>query len=186
MISEEFKAIIDEDITKCECEIKSGNKESRGILHNRLISKYGKIIDGFKDDLNSLFYDDDGTYRIRNLETMRQKLLVFKAMGYENIYSQCPAERSLTINNTNNIEANINISFSDARTQVENMSSLREEEIQEIISKINELEKIINSSERKTKKWDNVKEHIKWIADKSIDVALVILPLIMRIGQMQK
>ena len=183
MISEEFKAIIDEDITKCEHEIKSGNKDSRGALHNTLVSKYGKIIDGFKDDLHSLFYDDDGTYRIRNLETMRQKLVFFKAMGYENKYSQFGAERCLTINNTNKIEANISISFPEARAQVENMSSLKEEDIQEIINKIDELEKIVNSSERKTKKWDNAKDIIKWIADKGIDVGLTLLPLIMKIGQ---
>lgn len=185
MISEEVKVIIDEDIAKCDNEIKSGNKGSRGVLHSTLVSKYGKIIDGFKDDLLSLFYDNDGTSLTRNLETMRQKLVLFKAMGYENRYSKTEtvAERSLTINNTNKIEANINITFPEARTQVENMTSLQEDEIQEILNKIDELEKIINSSERKTKKWDKAKEIIKWIANKGIDVALTILPLVLKIGQ---
>ncbi len=183
MLTEEFKVIIDEDIIKCEYEIKSGNKGSRGVLHSTLVSKYGKIIDGFKDDLLSLFCDNDGTYVIRNLETMRQKLVFFKAMEYENRYSQNECERSLTINNTNKMEANINITFPEARAQVENMTSLQEDDIQEILNKLDELEKIVNSSERKSKKWDDAKGIIKWIADKGVDVAMTFLPLVLKIGQ---
>ena len=182
IITEEFKAIIDEDIDKCNFELSRGNKESRGTLHNTLVSKYGKIIDGFKDDLRSLFYDSDGTYCTKNLETMKQKLILFKAMGYTNQFAENAVERGVTINNTNQVDVTINISFSEARSKVENMTSLNEDEIQEILKKIDELEKIVNSSERKTKKWDNAKEIIKWIAEKGIDVGLTLLPLILKLG----
>jgi len=182
VISEEFKAIIEEDIAKCNYEIKSGSKQSRGVLHATLVSKYGKIIDGFKNDLRSLTYDDSGAYRTQNLETMRQKLVLFQAMGYENKYSENAGESGFTINNTNQMDVNIKITFPEARNQVVNMTSLKEEEIQEILQKIDELEKIVNSGDRKTKKWDNAKEIIKWIAEKGIDVGLTLLPLLLKIG----
>ena len=58
------------------------------------------------------------------------------------------------------------------------MNSLREEEIQEILEKVNELEKIISSKERKSKKWEMCNGIVKWIADKGGDVAISLLPLI--------
>lgn len=181
-IYEDFKIIIDEDISKCDYEIQSGNKESRRVLHNTLISKYGKIIDGFKDDLINLWYDEDGTSCAKNLETMRQKLVLFKAMGYSNQFSENATDRGVTINNTNRMDVSFNISFPEARAKVENMSSLSEGEIQEILQRINELEEIVNSSDRKTKKWDKAKEIIKWIAEKGIDVGLTLIPLLLKLG----
>ena len=180
-MTDEFKRIIDEDIETCEIELKSGNKQSRNILHARLISKYGNIIDGFKKDLKSLFYDDGGSYVQQNIETIRQKLVLFKAMEYQNAYAE--SDSGITVNNTNQMTTNINITFSDAKKQVEGMTSLRDEEIEEIHNKIDELEAIVNSTDRKTKKWDKAKEIIKWVADKGIDVGLTLLPLILKLGE---
>ena len=52
-----------------------------------------------------------------------------------------------------------------------------------MLEKIDELETIVGANERKTKKWERAKEIIKWIADKSVDVGIAMLPLIMKIGQ---
>ena len=117
---------------------------------------------------------------------MQQKLELFKAMRYENKYaSNGFANNTVTVNNTNtnNVAVDIHISFSDAREKIENMSALREDEILEIVTKIDELEQIINSTDRKTQKWEKTKEIIKWLADKSVDVGLALLPLILKIGQ---
>ena len=182
MITEDFKTIIMEDIKKCEEGINSGNKIRMTELHGTLLSKYAKIIDGFGENLKSLFYDDNGKYVKQNLETMRQKLVLFQAMEYRNSYSTVAGDSNVTINNTNNMDVALNITFSDAKERVENMTSLKEVEIQEILEKIDELESIINSSERKTKKWDNAKEIIKWMADKSVDVGLTLLPLLLKMN----
>ena len=55
-MTEDFKKIIDEDISKCEEEITRGNKESRGTLHGVLISKYTKIIDAQLKHHNMPYY----------------------------------------------------------------------------------------------------------------------------------
>ena len=49
------------------------------------------------------------------------------------------------------------------------------------MTKISELERIINSSDRKTKKWENAKGIIKWIADKGVDVGIALLPLLLQL-----
>lgn len=181
MVSEDFKKIIDEDISKCEKELNSGNQNSRDRLHGTLVSKYGKIIDGFSDDLENLHYDYDGLYVVHNLETLKQKLILFKAMGYQNKYSN-ENNSGVVVNNTNQLNATFNISFEEVKRQVEDMTSLTESDIIEIHKKIDELEKIVNSSDRKTKKWDNARNIIKWIADKGVDVGIAMLPLLLQIG----
>ena len=182
VVSDQFKTIISEDIAKCEYEITQGSTDSNTDLHSRLISKYLKIIDGFDEHLQSFFCDDDGKNCKKNLETMRQKLELFQAMNYENIYSDNTGN-ALTINNANSVDVSVNVSFSDVRKQVEDMTALKEEEIQEILQKIDELEKIANSNERKTKKWERAKGFLKWLADKSVDVGIALLPLIMKIAE---
>lgn len=181
-MNEDFKKIIDEDISKCEKEVKSGDKTSRGKLYGVLLSKYCTIIDGFDGGLKNLFYDNSGEYCKENLERIREKLLLFKAMDYKNGYIKDEI-MGITVNNTNQFSTTINISFEDTKKQIENMTSLTDSEIDEIHKKIDELEKIVNSSERKTKKWDQAKDIIKWVADKGIDVGLTLLPLILKLGE---
>jgi len=92
--TKEFWAIVDKDISDCEREYREGDKTSRGKLHTDLVSKYNSIIPGFDDGLRSLFYDDDGTRRRDNLETIRQKLSVFKAMHYEKVKMSADANEN--------------------------------------------------------------------------------------------
>ena len=85
--------------------------------------------------------------------------------------------------NYNSNESNITIciSFEQVRQKIENMSSLSEAEVEEILCKINELEQIVQLSDRKSKKWDNAKGIIKWIADKGVDVGISVIPLLLQI-----
>ena len=73
------------------------------------------------------------------------------------------------------------ISKDSVRRKIENMSALPDAEIEEILHKIDELEKIVKSSDRKSKKWENAKGVIKWIADKGVDVGIALLPLLLQI-----
>ena len=183
-MTDEFKKIVNEDIDLCTKTIDSRRKDDWLALQSRLVSKYGSIIDGFADNLLKRPYTDDGGYFLKNnLTTLKQKLELFKAMGYENHYAQ-KTSGDITFNNsnTNKLSQTINITFEAVRGSIENMSALKEDEIQEILSKIAELEKIVNSQERKTQKWEKSKNIIKWIADKSVDVGIAMLPLVLQIG----
>ena len=112
-------------------------------------------------------------------------MYTFKAMGYpvdDKMTSQQNTQMvQINNSNTNENKVNINISFSETRKKIENMNALQESEIEEILEKIEELEKIVNSQDRKNKKWKNANSIIKWIADKGVDVGLAFLPLLMKI-----
>lgn len=91
---------------------------------------------------------------------------------------------SIMIQNTNNNENHntISVTFESVRDAVGNMTSLPDEDIEEIKNKIDEIEAIVNSKESKSKKWSRAKEIVKWIADKGVDVGIALLPLILKIS----
>lgn len=180
-MTDEFKAIIDEDI-RCGKEIvEKRDTTNCNEFHKTLISKYSPIIDSFGGNLYSLFYDNDKSNCFSNIKTMVSKLELFKAMEYKNSVDK--RENGITINNnnTNSNTVDINISFEQARNTIENMTALPDSEVEEILSKIDELEKIVQSGDRKTKKWEKAKGIVKWIADKGVDVGIALLPLLLQI-----
>ena len=181
-ISRELIEIIDNDINICDNAAQSGNKDILREVHSRMISKYSNIIDGFADNLQTIFYDENGNVKKQNIETMRQKLILFKAMGYANIFSKELNGPQVSVNNVNQNTISNNISFEQARNEVENMTTLREKEINDILGKIEEIEKLVQSSERKTRKWEKAKPIIMWIADKSVDIGIMMLQLLLKIG----
>ena len=73
------------------------------------------------------------------------------------------------------------VSFEQARQQIEDMTSLTDKETEEILAKIIELEEIINSKEKKKTKWEKAKGVLVWLADKSFDVGMALLPLLLKI-----
>ena len=64
------------------------------------------------------------------------------------------------------------------KLKAESITSVSDKEIDEIIEKINEIESICKSNERKTKKWEKVKKIIIWLMDKGVDVAIQLIPSI--------
>lgn len=181
-MTEEFKEIIDEDIRRGKEIIEKSDKVNCNDFHKTLISKYSPIINSFDKKLYVLMYDENKTSCLSNIKTMVEKLELFKAMGYRNMNDNVDAGIIIHNNNTNSNTIDISISFEQARKNIEDMTALTEAEVEEILSKMDELEEIVQSKDRKTKKWDNAKGIIKWVADKGVDVALTFLPLLMQIG----
>lgn len=184
MITEEFKKILDADILLIESNesrnANDGQSPTFFELYARILAKYKKIINGFGS--NMITNHEAWAYK-RNLITLKEQMILFKAMGYENINESNENDNQfqVAIHNTNTNTNNINLSFDDVKKDVENMSALTNKEIEEILEKIEVLEKIIGSNNRKAKKWEDAKEIIKWVAEKGVDVGLTLLPLLLKI-----
>jgi len=178
-MDEKFIEIIDVDIQKGHEIIDNRRTSECNEFHVRLLSKYTPIIDGFDKHLRDLFYDNDKTYCMQNIKTMVEKLELFVAMGYKNRYSEKIPQTIINNSNSNNID--LSITFETAKKQVEEMSALTDSEVEEVLKKIDELKEIVTSKDGKTKKWENAKGIIKWIADKGVDIGLIILQLLLRI-----
>ena len=176
-ISDDFIRIVDEDIERCKYSIENSGKADLRYLYHSLLSKYSPVIADFNGHFYSLLYDESGEDTRKNIRIIEEKLILFKAMGYENL--EHTSEHSLVVNNT--INNNLDITFDSVKSQIENMGALTQAEIDEVIYKISELEKIVNSSDKRTQKWENAKGIIRWIADKGVDVGIALLPLLLQI-----
>ena len=90
------------------------------------------------------------------------------------------AQNKVNVNVPITNEFNINITFEQARQKIEDMPGLNDEDTEEIKSKIDELENISKESISKKKKWEKVKPILSFAIDKSADVAISIMSLILQ------
>ncbi len=187
-----FEKMVDEDIQKCEAFLVGDKNEEEGkALHLELITKYPSYITNFGESLYN--YNKDygfvsqeyfgGDALISNLTVIKSKLIAFKSFGYKNGNSK---SRGGNINIENTLTATqtqtIAITFEEVKRQIEEMSALSDSETQETLDKIDELKVIAEAKESPKTKWQKVKPILAWIADKSVDVGIALLPLILKIG----
>ena len=86
---------------------------------------------------------------------------------------------STQVNVTTNVS--VNITFEQARAKIEEMTSLTDEQTKEALAKLAEIEAAVNGGGSKKSKWEMIKPILTWLADKSLDVAMTILPLLLKI-----
>lgn len=181
--------MVDEDIEKIN------NAESLSVgdclkLHRSLDGRYqscikgwGKGLWGFMYNHNMLSYScisNDKEALIQNMQLMKGKLETFKH-GLNAVAIPEKSSTNITFNNNNNI--NFEVSFSHAVSNIQDNGSLTNEETKEILDKISFLEDVYKSKESNKSKWEKVKPVIKWVADKSFDVAMQILPLFLKLKE---
>ena len=189
-MTNEMKRVIEGDIQKAAEILKDNKVDECETFYQSLISKYSPHIKGFGDNLFYISkYDDDFSSTMDNIRILHDKLVLFKAGDFMD-FSKSQKNTSsplITITNENKNEnkninsINVTISFDEVRKNIEDMSALTDSEIEEILLKINNLEDIVNSKDRKSKKWENAKGIITWIADKGVDVGIALLPLLLQI-----
>ena len=188
----DFRKMLKEDIDKLKnvCNAGSENEIEKQNLYTAITARYHSYIPQLGSGLygyNSRieFYEEvNGESLNDNLKRLYHKLCAFDALGCPGL--NAVAEKSpntvVTITNTNQNTNTVAVSFETARETVNAMTSLPDEEIQDIQAKIDEIEEIVKSKDSKSKKWSKAKEIIKWIADKGVDVGIALLPLVLQIG----
>lgn len=130
--------------------------------------------------INYAYMEQKPEFTIDNLKIAKSKLETFR-YGMNAISLPNTTTNQINIQNNNSIE--INIAFDDVRSQVNDMTSLSEKETEELLQRIDKLEEIINSKDNKKTKWQKVAPILKWLADKSFDAAMIILPLILKLQE---
>ncbi len=121
-------------------------------------------------------------YVVENLEMVQSKLLTYR-FEENAIAGKVPKilEKQNGVTVTVNNHVNINITFEEVREKIEDMTSLTDNETKEILDKINEIEEVANSNDKKKTKWEKVKPVLTWLADRNFDVGVAILPLLLKI-----
>ena len=190
----EFKKMFEVDLENVKVAVSDkSNRDTPEVakqeLYSEVTAKYHPYITKFSKGLYE-YYEQQEIYEIVsgktlffNLGQIYNKMLLFKTLGYPGLLEKTKETPATVFHITNtNENHNVNtVTFEGVRKQIENMSALPDREIDEILEKVNELEKIVSSKERKSKKWESAKGIIKWIADKGVDVGISLLPLLIQI-----
>lgn len=189
----EFKNMFSQDIDslKRAVDIESDvSEEEKKRLYLSVTAKYHPYVPKLGEGLYQYFaeqgfYEEvEGSSLDYNLQQIYNKLCAFKALNYPGLDTVATSSPNTVVNITNNNENKntMNVTFDSVRKTIDSMTSLPEEDIEEIKDKISALEEIVNSKESKSKKWSKAKDIIKWVADKGVDVGIALLPLILKIG----
>lgn len=191
--STDFTRMVDTDIEKCTEVLSSSFEEKKWKdLHVELTAKYsahisdiGSDMYGYlpKDNFFQVDLMDEDSLR-HNIFVLKNKLIAFKNYGYKNRKST-HGDNGINIQNTLSATQTqtINLSFEDVKRQVEDMTGLSDAETKETLDKIDEIKAIVELQEPKKSKWQKIKPILIWLADKSVDVGIALMPLILKIGE---
>lgn len=185
-LQKEFLEMVEADIKRINDAIISGTDNSRWELFRELDGKYQVCIERFYDGMwlsvpnkNILHFPDlrkYPNYVTDNLKMVKSKLEVFRYQGNAVALPEVPATQ---VNVTTNV--NVNITFEQVRAKIEDMTSLTDEQTKEALDKVSEIESVVKGEGSKKSKWEKIKPILTWLADKSFDVAVTILPLLLKI-----
>ena len=87
----------------------------------------------------------------------------------------CTKVYNKVINNANTM---VSINFENIRQEIINNEMLNSVQTNDCLKKIDEVEEIVKSSDDRKNKWEKLRRIIVWLADKSVDVAVSLLPII--------
>lgn len=111
-----------------------------------------------------------------NLRLVKSKLETFQ---FQMNAVEVPETPSTQVNVTTNV--NVNITFEQVRAKIEDMTSLTDEQTKEALDKLSEIESVVKGDGNKKSKWEKIKPILIWLAGKSFDVAMTILPLLLQV-----
>ena len=187
------RQVIKTDITKIKSAIQSNDEQLIKDLHIELDGKYSAYVPNWGHSMYGYIDKHGFSYEYLDIDSLIHNLTLMKhslegfAMGLDRTtkksYDTSKNNVSVTVNNKveNDVEISISITFEQARQQVENMTSLTDEQTKEILDKITDIENVGNGSGNKKSKWEKIKTILTWLADKSFDVGMTLLPLLLKI-----
>lgn len=179
--------MIDDDIAQIEKALVSSDENEVIKVHRKMdgkyqvcISEWGRSMYAYHSE-HGFIYDNLEMDSLKdNLEIMRYKLESFKYGLNASTENEKSEQRDVSVVVNNNIR--IDITFEQARQKIEDMEGLTQAESEEIISKIDELEQISKEPISKKKKWEKINPILRFVLDKSVDVAIMVFNLFLQMN----
>lgn len=184
--------MIENDIHKIEDVIISDNADEMKKLHQDLDGKYHACIAGWGHSMYSYSSEYGFAYDFLSRDSMLHNLKQMKASIKAYKLGLCSARKdnvratevNVSVQNNNNNSINIDTSFDLSRNQILENNALSQKETDDILEKINELEKIMKGDMTRKVKWERIKPIIQFSLNKGIDVAIAILTPIIQTNLM--
>lgn len=184
------KKEVRKDTATIQGVITSDDEEVLIEVHREIDGKYGAYIQNWAIGMYNYIPDIGFDYEFTSTSALIHNLKLMKAkiegsiLFQENSAKMSNSPNVITTINNNNVinnQIDINIAIDEAKERIEDLTALPKEQIDEINSKLEELRKIVDSKDKKTTKWEKAKPIFKYIIDKGLDVAKIVLPLINKV-----
>lgn len=177
------------DIHKIDEALQSTDISEVLAMHRYLDGKYqyciadwGMSMWGYGESIG-FAYDMLGMDSLKdNLTMMKPKLEAFMYkwnVAGQSIRYTSPVVPDVNVTVNNNVT--VTITFEQVRAKIEDMTSLTDEQTKEALEKVSEIEAVVKGEGSKKAKWEKVKPILIWLAEKSFDVAMTILPLLLQV-----
>lgn len=183
----EFLQMVELDISRInQAVLPCADEDTLVQLHREIDGRYqacilswGKSMWGFSDKFGFSYSMLEATGLLDNLKMMKAKLETFRYQ-VNAVPNMMPANTNVTVNIDNNV--NVQVTFETVRSQIKDNNSLTVEQTKDALDKVHEIEQIVHSKDDKKTKWGQVRPILTWLADKSIDVGVALMPLILKIN----
>ena len=183
---ERRKQIVEADIANIEQTIRSGNISQIESVHISIEGKYGAYIPNFGHSMYGYNPQFGFNYECIEGEALKHNLGLMKAklQGYicdfPALTDSAASQNNISVTVPVTNEINIDITFEQAKQQIEDMPGLTDADTEKIKSQIDELENIAKEQTPKKKNREKVKPILKFALDKGADVAITIMGLVMQ------
>lgn len=184
--------LINSYIERCDEVIERNDFYGARTLFLEILSVYETEIPNLLSGLYSemgrarIEWEDSNRYWLQDMPALKAKLLNY-ALKLNTVNSSFSTQPRINIinNNTANATAQNTIDFETsikvAQYNISQMESLSEHDTHEAIQKLNELLEIAKSKDSKKSKWSKIGAFFKWIAEKSVDLAVAFAPALMQV-----
>lgn len=158
-------------------------------LHRYLDGKYQYCIADWGKSMWGYTAGIGFAYDVLDIDSLKENLSMMKPKLEAFLHGWNTAKQSSRhtpptapdVNVTVNNNVTVNITFEQVRAKIEDMTSLTDEQTKEALDKVSEIESVVKGEGSKKSKWEKVKPILTWLADKSFDVAMTILPLLLKV-----
>lgn len=182
--------LINRYIKRCDEIIHNSDFNSARILFLEILSVYEaeipNLISGLQSEIGycRIGWENTNQYWLEDLPALKAKLLNYVSTLKTDILPTRPTI-NIVNNNTANATAQNTIDFETsikiAQYKISEMESLSSQDTQEALKKLDELVKIAKSNEPRKSKWSKIGAALKWLADKSVELAVTFAPALMQI-----
>lgn len=180
------KTLINSYIVEANHIIESKNTELAMNFIRKTISVFKAEIPNIHINLDFTNLNKTNKDYINDVTLIKSHLENYRANLKSGLISNKESGQTINVNassnNTNNNSnvININMSIDEVRKNIYDNTYLGDVEKDELLQKLNEIEKLQKSKESKSKKWSIAKEILSFILDKGADIAIMYIPQILK------
>ncbi len=173
---------VEEDIAKCDEVINSGDRAAARKLCESIVNDYTARIFQLRRGLTEFSYFEVTDY-LKDVRILKRKLEIFMSelkskAREESQSSERPREQVSETPQVKKPVPNFTRALQKTRDDVKNDGTILYHLIDQLLSRIDSIEKAYDSGKTREERWENLKEHVVWATNMDAGSAAKILYLI--------